>query len=81
MSTAESGAALSSFHRYPFIIGNIRIPLFFKFIQNPNKLTFSMKKEYKETKTIGGYVFEHWGKKPTILKVDVLIKKDSSLTN
>lgn len=81
MSTAQSGSAISPFHRFPVIIGNIRIPLFFKFTQNPNSLKLSMTKEFNSTKTIGGYVFEHWGKKPMTLTGKVLIKKDSSLSN
>ena len=81
MSTAQSGSAISPFHRFPVIIGNIRIPLFFKFTQNPNSLKLSMTKEFNSTKTIGGYVFEHWGKKPMTLTGKVLIKKDSSLGN
>lgn len=81
MSTAQSGSAISPFHRFPFIIGNIRIPMFFKFTQNPNQITVDSRKEFKQTKTIGGYVFEHWGKQPTMMKGQVLIKKDSSITN
>lgn len=79
-NTAQSGSSVSPFHRFPVIIGNIRIPLFFKFTQNPNKLRFSMAKEYNQTQTIGGYVFEHWGKKPTVMSGRVLIKKDNSLS-
>lgn len=80
-NTAQSGSAISPFHKYPFIIGNTRIPLFFKFTQNPNNIKISMEKEYQETRTIGGYVFEHWGKKPTIMTGKVTIKKDSELSN
>lgn len=80
VNTAQSGSSVSPFHRFPVIIGNIRIPLFFKFTQNPNKLRFSMAKEYNQTQTIGGYVFEHWGKKPTVMSGRVLIKKDDSLS-
>ena len=79
-NTAQSGSSVSPFHRFPVIIGNIRIPLFFKFTQNPNKLRFSMAKEYNQTQTIGGYVFEHWGKKPTVMSGRVLIKKDNSMS-
>lgn len=81
MSTAQSGNAFSPFHRFPVIIGNIRIPLFFKFAQNPNNLKFKMEKEYNTAKTIGGYVFEHWGKKPMTLSGSVRIKKDANLGN
>jgi hypothetical protein len=72
-------ALTDTMHKHPVIFGNTRIPLFFKFTQNPNKFTFTMTKEYDTTRTIGGYVFEQWGKKPTILKGDVRIKKDSGL--
>lgn len=81
MSTAQSGNIFTSFHKYPVIIGNVRIPLFFRFMQNPNKLSFTFKKDYQQTKTIGGYVFEHWGRQPIIMKGEVIIKKSSSLTN
>ena len=79
--TAQSGSLVSPFHRFPVIIGNIRIPIFFRFAQNPNKLTFQMAKEYQQTRTIGGYVFEHWGKKPTMMRGSVLIKKDANAGN
>lgn len=79
--TNQTSNSFEPFHRFPVIIGNIRIPLFFKFTQNPNKLTFSMEKEYNTTKTIGGYVFEHWGKKPTVMHGTVLIKKDQATSN
>lgn len=75
------GNSVEPFHRFPVIIGNIRIPLFFKFTQNPNSLKFTMEKEYNQTKTIGGYVFEHWGKKPTVMQGTVLIKKDQATSN
>lgn len=81
MSTAQSGNILSSIHKYPVIIGNVRIPLFLKFYQNPNKFDFTFKKEYQQTRTIGGYVFEHWGRQPITMKGEVLIKKASSLSN
>lgn len=70
---------LASYHKHPVIIGNIRIPLFFRFTQNPNNWKLQYKKEYKKTQTIGGYVFEHWGNQPATLEFDVHIKKDSNL--
>lgn len=78
---SQKNSAITSLHRYPVIIGNVRIPLFFKFYQNPNKLSFSFKKEYQQTRTIGGYVFEHWGRQPVTMRGEVLLKKDSSLSN
>lgn len=77
-STTGHVGAFDAYHTHQVIIGNLQIPLFFRFTQNPNKLTFTMEKEYKQTKTIGGYVFEHWGKKPTIMRGTVLIKKEGS---
>ena len=70
---------LASYHKHPVIIGNIRIPLFFRFTQNPNNWKLQYKKEFKKTQTIGGYVFEHWGNQPAVLDFDVHIKKDSNL--
>lgn len=81
IASQKNGSAITSLHRYPVIIGNVRIPLFFKFYQNPNKLSFSFKKEYQQTRTIGGYVFEHWGRQPVTMRGEVLLKKDSSLSN
>lgn len=72
---------LDSYHKHPVIIGNIRIPMFFRFTQNPNNWKFQAQKEYQQTKTIGGYVFEHWGAKPATLSFDVHIKKDANLGN
>lgn len=79
--TAQSGNIFSPYHKYPFIIGNVRIPLFFKFTQNPNNIKIAMKKEFQQTKTIGGYVFEHWGRQPVTMTGTVIIKKSHSLEN
>lgn len=79
-STSKVGGAFGAYHRHQVIIGNTRIPLFFRFTQNPNSLEFTFEKEYQETKTIGGYVFEMWGRKPVKIRGKVRIKKDSSLT-
>jgi len=70
-----------AYHKHPVIIGNIRIPMFFRFTQNPNNWKLAFQKEYQQTKTIGGYVFEHWGAKPATLSFDVHIKKDANLGN
>jgi len=78
-STSGSVGAFDAYHKHQVIIGNLAIPLMFRFTQNPNNLTFSMEKEYRQTKTIGGYVYEHWGKKPTIMRGEVLIKKEGSI--
>lgn len=55
---------------YTFKIINTKIPLYYEFPRNPNKASWKFEKLYEETRTIGGYVFEHWGKKPTILRVE-----------
>jgi len=70
-----------AYHKHPVIIGNIRIPMFFRFTQNPNNWRLQFQKEYQQTKTIGGYIFEHWGAKPATLSFDVHIKKDANLGN
>lgn len=79
-STTGKVNAFDSFHRHQVIIGNLRIPLFFRFTQNPNRLTFRFEKEYNTTRTIGGYVFESWGRKPVTMQGEVLIKKDNSFS-
>ena len=77
-STTGGVNVFDSFHRHQVIIANIRIPIMFRFTQNPNSLKFTLEKEFQETKTIGGYVYEMWGKKPQKLHGVVTIKKDNS---
>lgn len=66
-------------HKYPVIIGNLRVPMLFTFSQNPNSITITMDKEFNQTQTLGGYTFEHWGKKPMILRGEVTIRKFNDL--
>lgn len=66
-------------HAYPFIIGNVKIPFFYQPYYNPNKITFSSKKAYNRTQTIGGNVFEAWGKDPVELKIEMTVLKQESL--
>lgn len=66
-------------HKYPVIIGNLRVPMLFSFSQNPNSITITMDKEFNQTQTLGGYTFEHWGKKPIILRGEVTIRKFNDL--
>ena len=68
-------------HRYQFIIGNTKIPLFFAPSQNPNQFVIKKKKAWNRTQTIGGYTYEHWGKEPAIMKVRMLIRKDDFVGN
>lgn len=69
----------NSEHKYPVIIGNLRVPMLFTFSQNPNSITITMDKEFNQTQTLGGYTFEHWGKKPMILRGEVTIRKFNDL--
>lgn len=62
-------------HTYPFIIGNVKIPFFYQPNFNPNKITFTSKKAYNRTQTIGGNVFEAWGKDPVVMHVEMTVKK------
>lgn len=62
-------------HTYPFIIGNVKIPFFYQPNFNPNKITFTSKKAYNRTQTIGGNVFEAWGKDPVVMRVEMTVKK------
>lgn len=66
-------------HAYPFIIGNVKIPFFYQPYYNPNKVTFTSKKAYNRTQTIGGNVFEAWGKDPVVIHVEMTIKKQDFL--
>lgn len=68
-------------HAYPFIIGNTKIPFFYIPYENPNVLTVTDRKAYNRTQTIGGQVFEHWGKQPTILNISMRVLKNDFLGN
>lgn len=61
--------------KYPFIIINEDIPLKLEFPVNPTTIRFSSQKLYQETRTIAGYVYEHWGKQPTMIDVEGLMRK------
>ena len=66
-------------HAYPFIIGNVKIPFFYQPYYNPNKITFDSKKAYNRTQTIGGNVFEAWGKDPVELRIEMTVLKQDFL--
>lgn len=76
---ATSDALNETGKGYPFIIMNFKVPAVLVFDQNPNSLDFGQRKVYQETRTAGGYVYEHWGKAPTTMKVNGLIKKVNSI--
>jgi hypothetical protein len=64
--------------RYPVIIINNKLPLFFKFPENPQVIDIQSRKLYNQTRTLGGYVYEHWGKEPTVLRVKGWLRKRTS---
>lgn len=64
---------------YPFIIGNLKIPLFYIPRENPNSFRITDKKEYNRQQTIRGQAFEHWGDQPASLKITLRIMKGSQL--
>jgi len=64
---------------WPFIIINTKLPIYFSFSQNPNVMDVSVRKVYQENRTIGGYVFEHWGKTPTTIHVEGIVRKDPDI--
>lgn len=66
-------------HAYPFIIGNLRIPLFYIPRENPNNIKIIDKKEFNRQQTIRGQAFEHWGEQPATLRVSMRIMKGSQL--
>lgn len=68
-------------HAYQFIIGNVKIPLFYMPNQNPNVMEITDTKEYKRTQTIGGQAFEHWGEQPATLHISMRIRKNSYAGN
>lgn len=68
-------------HKYPVIIINTKLPLYFSFSQNPNIMNISVKKVFQESRTIGGYVFEHWGKTPTSIHVEGIIRKNPDVND
>lgn len=61
---------------YVFRIINTKVPIYYEFPRNPSKLSYKIQKVYNETRTIGGFVFEHWGKKPTTLQVEGKVLKN-----
>lgn len=64
-------------HAYPFIIGNVKVPLFYVPSQNPNVMTITDTKEFNRTQTIGGQAFEHWGEQPATMSISMRIVKNS----
>ena len=66
-------------HAYPFIIGNVKIPFFYQPYYNPSKITFDSRKAYNRTQTIGGNVFEAWGKDPVELRIEMTVLKQDFL--
>lgn len=55
--------------KYPVIIVNSTLGIVLKFTPNPNSLRFESRKIFSQTQTLEGFVFEHWGEAPGVLKV------------
>lgn len=55
--------------KFPMIIVNETLPLVLTLSPNPNSISIDRSKVFSKTQTVGGWVFEHWGEQPRILKV------------
>lgn len=55
--------------KFQMIIVNTTLPLVVALNPNPNSISMDRSKVYSKTQTLGGWVFEHWGEQPRILKV------------
>lgn len=55
--------------KFPMIIVNETLPLVLKMNPNPNSISIDRSKVYSKQQTLGGWVFEHWGEQPRMLKV------------
>lgn len=64
----ESNNHSSNYYKLRLI--NTKLPLYFEFPTNPNRISFDYRKIFQETRTIGGFIFEHWGKRPTLMHVE-----------
>jgi hypothetical protein len=50
-------------------IFNETIPLLVQMFPNPKRIEISSAKVFSQTQTLGGWVFEHWGEKPQVIRV------------
>lgn len=55
--------------KFPMFIVNETLPLVLKMNPNPNRISIDRSKVYSKSQTVGGWVFEHWGEQPRVLKV------------
>lgn len=55
--------------KHAFLIINVDLPMYLTLNPNPESMDISTKKVYSKTQTIGGWVFEHRGAEPDIMKV------------
>lgn len=55
--------------KFPMIIINTMLPLVITMDPNPQNLRISYEKVYSQTRTLGGWSFEHWGEKPGLLSI------------
>lgn len=66
--------------KYSMIISNLKIPLILRLKPNPVNIRFNSQKIYNETRTLGGYVFEHWGNAPDIISVSGITNRITDQT-
>lgn len=55
--------------KFPMIIVNTSLPLLLQLKPSPNNISIDRNKVYSKTQTLGGFVFEHWGEQPRIMRV------------
>lgn len=64
-----------SVQKFPMIITNLKLPLVLKLVPNPNNIRINSQKVYSQTRTLGGYVYEHWGNAPDVINVSGITSK------
>lgn len=55
--------------RYPMFIVNTTIPMLVGMNPNPMNISIESSKIYSKNQTLGGWVFEHWGEQPQMIRV------------
>lgn len=55
--------------RFPMVIVNQSIPIVVQMFPNPRNMSIESAKVFSQTQTLGGWVYEHWGEKPQVIRV------------
>ncbi len=55
--------------RFPMYLVNQTIPVVVQMSPNPKNISIESAKIFSKTQTLGGWVFEHWGEQPQMIRV------------